>query len=373
VPRKHDATPVDDLREWILRPHNIGVYLGRARVALKWSLRELELASGVGHTEIYKIENDLQECRVPTFIRLAAALGIPWGRVFDDLGESNVGVFYRALTADRDFQALVDRVSPNGYAGGPDVAMCLHGILAFAAQLVRCASAERTARRASYPSQATRDAFIRYAQQVDAVESLVQRLSIKDQFLKRPIEGLTERGLLFEDLLRSYVRNRALPKKQRQAGVGLWLPGEDIRRFPSFAGDTTEIDPAKSKFKLYYAEHLPDKSRVPADSSLRWPKLRERVASLTDVWGARSQLAAFLGKSKQVVNGWLSGATAPDADTTLRLLEWVTAEEAKLKSPGSVSAPPERVAPKAKKPHEEASKSEPGPGSQKRKSNTSRK
>jgi transcriptional regulator with XRE-family HTH domain len=50
-------------------------------------------------------------------------------------------------------------------------------------------------------------------------------------------------------------------------------------------------------------------------------------------------LAERFGVTRQSVAEWLSGDSAPTAETTLRLLEWVRAEEAKQqKTLGSVTS-----------------------------------
>lgn len=60
-----------------------------------------------------------------------------------------------------------------------------------------------------------------------------------------------------------------------------------------------------------------------------WNELRTRLAAATEQYGARAALAREFGVTPQAVAEWLSGASSPTAETTLRLLEWVTAEEAK--------------------------------------------
>jgi hypothetical protein len=66
-----------------------------------------------------------------------------------------------------------------------------------------------------------------------------------------------------------------------------------------------------------------------------WPELRKRAQRATEAFGAKAALARELTVTPQAVSEWLSGASAPDAENTLRVLEFVQAHEAKLKSPGS--------------------------------------
>ena len=63
--------------------------------------------------------------------------------------------------------------------------------------------------------------------------------------------------------------------------------------------------------------------------------------------GHRKRLAKFLGVPMPRISEWLSGAKTPAGPTTLRLLEWVTAEEAKPKQSAAGVSP--QAAPKAQK------------------------
>ena len=73
-----------------------------------------------------------------------------------------------------------------------------------------------------------------------------------------------------------------------------------------------------------------------------WEFLRERLKRATSERGRKAALAREFGVKPQAVNEWFSGASAPDAEKTLRLLAWVTAEEAKQqKSPQGALTPGE--------------------------------
>jgi transcriptional regulator with XRE-family HTH domain len=69
---------------------------------------------------------------------------------------------------------------------------------------------------------------------------------------------------------------------------------------------------------------------TPSQNKLR--RLLDRVQRLTAARGSKAALAKTLGVPKQRVTGWLNGASAPNAETTLQLLEWATVEEAKQKN-----------------------------------------
>lgn len=69
--------------------------------------------------------------------------------------------------------------------------------------------------------------------------------------------------------------------------------------------------------------------------------LLARLNRATRQRGRKVELARFLGVPHTRVSEWLSGKTEPGGETTLRLLAWVTAEEAKQQdSAGSATSPP---------------------------------
>jgi hypothetical protein len=68
----------------------------------------------------------------------------------------------------------------------------------------------------------------------------------------------------------------------------------------------------------------------------------QRVKRATVPLGKKTELSRLLKVPLSQVSGWLSGVRNPSGETTLQLLEWVAAEEAKQKSPGTASTAPER-------------------------------
>jgi len=63
-----------------------------------------------------------------------------------------------------------------------------------------------------------------------------------------------------------------------------------------------------------------------------------RVSLATKARGKKAALAKFLKLPPPRVSEWLHGAGEPSGEIALRLLEWVTAEEAQQKSPGDVTS-----------------------------------
>lgn len=62
-------------------------------------------------------------------------------------------------------------------------------------------------------------------------------------------------------------------------------------------------------------------------------KLLARVKLLTSKRGSKTALAQVLGVPVQRLHEWLSGSVEPGGETTLQLLEWVTATEASNEKP----------------------------------------
>jgi transcriptional regulator with XRE-family HTH domain len=87
-----------------------------------------------------------------------------------------------------------------------------------------------------------------------------------------------------------------------------------------------------------------------------WKHLRQRLREATQKPGTKKAVAKHLGVSPAAVSQWLSGAAAPTAETTLRLLAWVAVAEAKQKSAPEVrSTRPAQKTRKRKSKHEKPS------------------
>jgi transcriptional regulator with XRE-family HTH domain len=87
----------------------------------------------------------------------------------------------------------------------------------------------------------------------------------------------------------------------------------------------------RSEIKRYLIRHM-------ATTPEKWEDLRIRLVSATQSRAAKKHLATGLGVTLAAISQWRSGASAPTADKTLRLLRWVEQSEAKQKkSAGSVS------------------------------------
>lgn len=118
-----------------------------------------------------------------------------------------------------------------------------------------------------------------------------------------------------------------LGRRSPQEEVAKRLPRlEELRRF------------GQARKAMLQNSNLQDNAKALISSPLnRLDSLIARVNNATQSHGAKSDLARFLGVPPQRVREWLSGAKSPGGETTLRLLEWVTAEEAKQNAPAGAT------------------------------------
>ena len=135
------------------------------------------------------------------------------------------------------------------------------------------------------------------------------------------------------------------------------IPDDQRRiRFMMAFDPEPSIRVAPKLFKEYLTSEM-----APPPNALRWESLRARLHLATRAPGAKAALAERFEVSPAAVSQWLSGASAPTADTTLRLLEWVTAEEAQqqTKRTGRASTRPALKTREGKSTNNEKTKSGP--------------
>lgn len=113
---------------------------------------------------------------------------------------------------------------------------------------------------------------------------------------------------------------------------GVWHAPSDLEKLPLDFGSAT--------YSLQNIIQIVNNLKVP----LTFRELLERLNSAASGYGKKSALAAHMGVALTTISVWLSGKREPGGETTLRLLEWVLAEEAKTKneSSGHVDARPEQ-------------------------------
>jgi len=138
------------------------------------------------------------------------------------------------------------------------------------------------------------------------------------------------------------------------------IPRAEEQRFMAYlvaCADRFVARKAISTKTIDTALNIQNKWRLMATSrKSHWQQLRKEVAAATVKRGCRAALARVLHVTPQALNEWLQGRSAPPAEQTLRLLKWVTAEEAtQKKRAGSAETRPARETRKRKSKHEKPS------------------
>jgi transcriptional regulator with XRE-family HTH domain len=133
------------------------------------------------------------------------------------------------------------------------------------------------------------------------------------------------------------------------------IPQAEQQRFMAYliaCADRFVARKAISTRTIDTALDIQDKWSLMATSrKSHWQQLRKEVAAVTAKRGSRAALARLLRVTPQALNEWLQGRSAPAAEQTLRLLEWVKAVEAKQKTSAesvSVARPARKTRRKSK-------------------------
>ncbi len=185
----------------------------------------------------------------------------------------------------------------------------------------------------------------RYTEQINALTSKMQDLA-----------------KMFSQLSADMLKAPPIPREQTSSID----PGEIFSfAFGHLAGDMKRlsVDVKSLAAKEDSSnETLTSDAKAPTNCPVQpiMPTLIERLRRATSERGRKTELAAWLGVPRQSVNDWLSARMEPSGETTLRLLNWVTAEEAKTKKPASVASPAGPTA-QTKESNEKKTKSEPPP------------
>jgi transcriptional regulator with XRE-family HTH domain len=121
------------------------------------------------------------------------------------------------------------------------------------------------------------------------------------------------------------------------------IPQAEQQRFMAYlvaCADRFVARKAISTKTIDTALNIQNKWRLMATSrKSHWKQLRKEVAAATAKRGSRAALARDLGVSPQALNEWLQGRSAPPAEQTLRLLQFVRAAEAQQKQSAGALTP----------------------------------
>ena len=281
----------------------VGQWLRQAREDMNLSVREAAKLCGMSANQVTRMENG-EDFTTGKLVQLAVPLGAPPAAVING-----------ALT-----------ITPNSYSGRPAASiaalaellpmtqaikskhpeartlhlvelMDLIGVCA--CHLLLSANPQLSLQQLEIPLPSLRARFEQFINAYGLETSTAERAAVYRAINQHPARKLRALGLLTEDVI-----------------------GESLER------DKDENSNAHSQLTSDAVEGTDEE--VPQNSDI-WLRLVERVSKITSQRGDRARLARDLNVTRQAVSNWLSGASAPSAVVTLRLLEWVTAEEAKQK------------------------------------------
>lgn len=306
---------------------SLGWYLRGARSRAGMSLRDLEKRAEVSDSEIHKIEAGNQQCRLSSFVRVCAALGLPGGLVLDQIVSSSFAYFTKRVFTDRDLPRILDTysVSPSTFAERVIVDQ-LGSICSVAAHLVRCSNATRKARALDYPAEDLKRAFVQFAQRIDNTSEGLERISIVSGLETTPIRELEQHGLMYSAFLSDLVEQaKRTPRlrtlmdvlRKTEGGVGIWWP------LPAPRSPFEKKPVAKVTADRYI--DLGNMKRAGTAKSMKG-----LLAALNDATanrGDKARLARDLGVPAQRVNDWLNAKNIPNGPTVLRLLDWLAEQK----------------------------------------------
>jgi transcriptional regulator with XRE-family HTH domain len=229
-PKSQQAAPAAEL---IFGRELLGRYLKRSRENARVSLRYLEMITGVSNSEISKIESGCQDCRLETFIRLCAALGVSGGAVIDQVLMADLRPY---------LQAIATHPALPGFVGKQEAASILVPnlavIAAFCAHLIRCSRPRERAKGVACPTVALRNVILKYARRVETMTDPAERLRLLEYWREIPLVRLQDLGCLepafLAELLaalktgaaenKSELRDLVLDLIGSSRRVPLWLP-----------------------------------------------------------------------------------------------------------------------------------------------------
>lgn len=330
----------------------LGFYLKRVRADAGLSLRDVENISQVSNSEISKVETDSQDCRLESFVRVCAALGVQCGVLLDQTIAINFVNYERRLVNQ----------AGSTLAGG-DVkeitAVNLATFASFFEHLLLCSRPLDRVRGVIYPHVSLQNIFLEIGESLERIKGSQTRFELLTLLKKTPLQVLERFGLLdtqlMMDVIAGLVADAGKDSEKKLAlgikkGVPVWSPYSSLIENPisrppeitSFQG-LTDVNVSANSFGV----------------KPLLPRLLKRLNQATAERGKKSLLAKQFGLPLASISQWLSGDREPSGETTLRLLEWVLAEEAQQNKNRSSESTPLRRKTRSTKSSYEKRKSSP--------------
>lgn len=324
TPEKHRAKNGDaaaNVPDFLPLRKDIGVQIRLWRKKSGMTLRALEARSGVSNSEISKVEKGSQACRLESFIRICAALGLPAGYILDHAVVFNSAAFEAGIRSDPMMQGICAENKAIEQIMVQTVAV----FAAFASQLVLCSQPVKKASMVRYLHGEIEKRFVEFGYFLDGNVPPERRLSILLSLKEQTVDALLRQKLVTVPILREVAQSFLDDKKANPA-------------IPKFPMEITPFDPEKPiRMEFDQLETLPAQkndltdsetsAKLCADVKEQLPNLRERLNRATKETGKMSALADILKVPLASVSRWLSGKREPGGEITLKMLRWVERQE----------------------------------------------
>ena len=328
-----EADPSSDV---IFRGQDVFAWLRWLREGQGLSQRALEDLTGVSQSEIHKIETSQQECRLSSFAVICSELGVPPGWVLDLMISSNVGLFRQRLLSEATFRVILADMAVTNEEQAKTLAIPVSCACVLASILLRTSAPIRRAAVAAYPNPDWQERFRLFAHRLQSQMTPQERLTASQELRQRPCVALHKLGLLSRRSIELHRSALELPPVERRKQQFAWAPW------------VLTFEDAKSMWSWPASIEPERKLLTETESSGKLPPVKSQLDNLlaalnhlTEETGKKTELADFLGAPLASVSRWLSGDREPGGETTLRMLEWVQAEEAKPRGPRGAETPRE--------------------------------
>ncbi len=208
----------------IWRTENLGALLRALRSDRGISIARLEELTGVGHSEIHRVETGQTECRIESLVRMSASLGVKPGWVLDRTVWTNVSFFHKRILAEAGYKKLLERMGTHSPEARERLAEALASACTLAALLLRCCDPVSRAGDVEYPQAEWKKRFTAYAVKLGAMEEGVDRAAILSGLLREPVRELGNQGLLPETALKEPLQeSKDAGGKKKGWGWTPWL------------------------------------------------------------------------------------------------------------------------------------------------------
>lgn len=311
-------------------------------------MREVSIASGLSFSHISKIELGQLDVSADKFIRFCFALGIPPGILLESCTFLSRAIYHVIWLNDDNLRAWAKQRSLNDVERRA-CADFIAGTALVLSYLLKSSNPAFLLERIDFPVQEQKKRFADFFASVPQSEPPENRRALIFNLIADEWATLKDLRLIEDSFLEKYLElNKSKPITERKP----WIPVPKQAYFQESAG---VIDPLRKDIAVLLSSHNRDTKRRKSEKTaltnintfVKFPSMKphlpillERLKVATNQRGAKSELAKFLGIPLVRVSQWLSGDREPGGETTLRLLEWVSAEEVQQ------SKNPERVSPR---------------------------